>query len=90
MSRTLHHGDRAKERAFGLFHSSGYPQDPTTPKRKRTADRWRWMREPNWWIHEMMNRPHRRRDKRAVAKALRTGDLDVVIVHPKRPYIYYW
>lgn len=90
MSRTYTHGLKARERYFGGYF---YPMDigeRATPKRKRSQHYCEWMNTPGWWVTEMMNRPNRRRDNRAVDQALRTGDLDVVLMHPKKPHVYYW
>ena len=96
MSRTYHHGMKAKERKFGTRWWTGgwLPYEPkaTTPKVKRHHDHWHWMREPNWWIHEMMNQPFRSRDNQITRQALQLVDIEdfELLTHPKRPYIYYW
>ena len=94
MSRTRHHGNKAKAcyfegKAWGektwMFNEL---TDPTPPKRKRYTNSWHWMTTPSWWIHEMMEKPLRAKIRKAEQIALVEGD--AVFPLAKKPHQYFW
>lgn len=87
MSKTWHHGRKAKEKYFGpRWHDD---DKPTPPKRKRAnSNYWHWMSTPSWWIREMMTRPQRAKTRQALHLTMRGLEVDFPL--PKKPHIYYW
>lgn len=94
MSRTLHHGDKAKARKFGDRHYRGWEFEkfPTPPKRRRVQHCAEYMRTPNWWVKEMMTVPWRARARAAIQKCLRLPDFNDAPEFEKgnKPHEYYW
>lgn len=82
MSRTYHHGHKAKRK---LFESTG-------KKLPRNHQRWHWMSTPSWWINEFMTRPQRQKVRQLVSKTFRLSDIEDAPEFPlaKKPHIYYW
>jgi len=79
MSRTRHHGDKAKQRKF---------EGRKGEKLKRSAPGWKWLNTPGWWTRLMMTAPQRRETRDMLKKA--GPDTDVMLSHPKRPHNYFW
>lgn len=93
MSRTFHHGDRAKAKRFGYKHYHHlYEGDPARPKLKRNHCHWKWMREPNWFIREYMTIPQRAEVRNLISKVEHLVDLEDTPEFPlaKKPKLYYW
>jgi hypothetical protein len=92
MARTYHHGIKARARKFGDKHSRSYPQDPTSPKRRRTKHHLEWMNTPGWWIRQYMTRPQRSRTQAVIAKVFKLADLEDAPEFPlaKKPFLYFW
>ena len=94
MARTFHHGNKAKERHFGIcLHWSRYKRpEETPPKRKRWKDEWHWMNTPGWWIKERMTVPQRAEVRQLKQKVMRLVDLEDAPEFPlvKKPHVYYW
>lgn len=93
MSRTYHHGRKAKERLFGFSFHAGCPRhfkkidgrwqfvyevDPTPPKRARHQHCWEWMNTPSWWIREFMTAPQRAQTRNMLASIHKVHFLDEV------------
>jgi hypothetical protein len=81
MSRTLHHGDKAKQRKF---------EGRKGEKLKRSVAGWHWMSTPGWWVREMMTAPQRRQTRDMLKKAERDPDAEQDWPHPTKPEQYYW
>lgn len=100
MSRTYHHGDRAKRRLYPDFlYTGAYPVEPTPPKRRRTSVAWRWMRTPASWHRLMHTRPWRRRVAAEILREMSLISQEDCRMPPhatrvpgayRRPHIYYW
>lgn len=92
MSRTYHHGERARAKYFNepmnrWWYLRG--EAPTPPKRKRYAQNGEWMRTPGWWVHEMMEVKYRAK-ARMILASVRGGTEDVILPQARKPHIYYW
>lgn len=89
MSRTYHHGNKAKQRKFGGWNRY---LDPTPPKRPRHHIDWQWMNTPSWWTRLMMTRPQRQEARRLITQLYRLPDIADAPPFPlaKKPHIYYW
>lgn len=99
MSRTYHHGMKARERKYPstwwwkcATNEWHHPVRGSRPKRKRYAQELNWMNTPGWWIREMMTRPWRAKTRQLLHKVMRMHDLEEAPPFPdgKRPHIYYW
>lgn len=97
MSRTYHHGDKAKMCLFeGVKWQTSLWQhhlrDVEKPKRKRHADRFHWMRTPGWWIHDMITVSQRAQARALTTRVLKMHDIEEApfFPHPRKPHHYYW
>lgn len=97
MSRTYHHGSKAKARKFegvgwGEHLSYIRPERGELLKRKRYVNNWAWMKTPGWWVHDMMTVPQRAEVRQLIGKTLRMQDVEDAPLFPlaKKPYDYYW
>lgn len=97
MSRTRHHGDKAKRHLFeGVpFHWTW--RDRTDERRakplvKRRNFNWHWMKTPGWWVHDMMTVPQRAEVRELLGRVMRLSDLEDAPEFPlaKKPHDYYW
>lgn len=87
MSRTWHHGLKARKRKFGdSFYSGGRP--PTPPKVRRTKHHYEWMNTPSWWIKEMMTVKQRAQTRQLLHKV--ALGCEPLFPLAKKPHIYYW
>jgi hypothetical protein len=91
MSRTWHHGDKAKKRKFGLQYNQ-YLDKVAPPKVKRWSDDWYWANTPGWWIALMHTTKRRRETRDLLMKTIRLKDYEDTPLFPldKKPHIYYW
>jgi hypothetical protein len=96
MSRTKHHGDKAKSLLFdGIAWNEHYPvwiNRHSGTKKKRSSVNHEWMRTPGWWVHEMMDVPKRAQVRNLINKTLRLFDLEEAPLFPlaKKPHHYFW
>lgn len=102
MSRTWHHGDKAKhkkfEGKFERFMFSGGERNEwghrvDEPKRKRYHEGWWPMRTtPSHWTRIMMTRPQRAKVRQLIHQTMKIHDLEDAPCFPlaKRPHVYYW
>jgi len=96
MSRTKHHGDKVKARAFdGLKWNQGYWEvhgEPDQPKRKRIAHRTNWMPTPGYWIRAMTTVPQRAEVRRLISVTMKLQDYEDAPLFPlaKKPHEFYW
>lgn len=92
MSRTKHHGDKAKLLLFegrrGRYsddefwvHTGGCLHRLPGPKRKRSESRWFWMATPGWWVKEMMTKPQRAQTRAAIHEVMK---MQYVVDDPAR------
>lgn len=99
MSRTYHHGMKARERKFKsrwhrnyMLNEWHHPVRGSLPKRKRHAQELHWMNTPGWWIKEMMTVPWRAETRHLLHNVKKMRDLEEAPLFPngRRPHIYYW
>ena len=94
MSRTWHHGLRARKRKFGksFFTGGNPPHKPTPPKVRRTKHHWEWMSTPSWWVREFMTVQQRAQTRHLLHKVKYLYELEDAPAFPlpKKPHIYYW
>ena len=94
MSRTWHHGRKARERKFYIEHYRGGnpPKCPTPRKRRRTEQPYYWMNTPGWWNRVMNTRPWRARTRELLHRVMTMRDLEEWPPFPKgkRPHVYFW
>lgn len=93
MSRTRHHGDKAKERLLGkrvfIYQGPGWYWE-TRPKQPRRQCDWHWLSTtPSWWVREFMTVPQRAEVRRLTHRVMK-GDLEQTWPLPKKPHVYYW
>jgi hypothetical protein len=91
MSRTYHHGDRAKQRLYG--HRRCVDDGRVYPKRKKHHCHWRWwMANPSWYRHEFQTVPQRAQTRNLISKTMKLYDMEdyPIFPHPTKPEKYYY
>lgn len=95
MSRTWHHGDKAKRRLFeGGAWDEPYVSilEYAPRKAKRSSSRWFWMSTPSWWIRCCMTVKQRAQTRILLRKTERLHDYEDAPLFPlaKKPHEYYY
>lgn len=89
MSRTYHHGNRAKRKLFGDWLAS---HEATPPKKSKRSNIWQWQNTPGWWVRVMMTAPQRAKTRTLLRSLHNLVDLETHSEFPlsKKPHLYYW